>query len=52
MIVVAHRLTTIKNADRIIVVEQGNVIEIGTHHELIKQKSRYYQLYSEQFQTK
>lgn len=52
MMVVAHRLATIRNADRIIVIEEGKVIEMGTHAELIEKKGRYYQLYSEQFQPK
>jgi len=51
MMVVAHRLATIRNADRIIVIEEGKVIEMGTHAELIEKKGRYYQLYSEQFQA-
>lgn len=44
--VIAHRLSTVQNADEILVLEQGRIIERGTHDSLIKQKGRYYQLYS------
>jgi ATP-binding cassette subfamily B protein len=44
--VIAHRLSTIKNSDCIMVLEQGRVIERGTHDQLISQKGRYYQLYT------
>ncbi|WP_024468754.1 ABC transporter ATP-binding protein [Treponema pedis] len=47
--VVAHRLSTIRNADKIIVVENGKMLEAGSHIELIKQKGYYYKLYSNQF---
>ncbi len=48
--VVAHRLSTIKNADRILVMKDGNVIEIGNHNELMAQKGFYYNLYKSQFE--
>lgn len=46
---VAHRLSTIKNADIILVMNKGNIIEQGTHEELIKKKGFYYNLYNSQF---
>lgn len=43
--VIAHRLSTVRNADCIMVLEQGQIIERGTHDELLEKKGRYYQLY-------
>ncbi len=48
--IVAHRLSTIQNADLILVMNQGNVIEKGTHEELLKQGGFYYKLYNSQFE--
>ncbi|MDG2194737.1 MAG: ABC transporter ATP-binding protein [Polaribacter sp.] len=47
-IVIAHRLSTIKKADQILVIESGNIVERGTHDELIAKKGRYYDLYTYQ----
>lgn len=44
--VIAHRLSTVRNADCIMVLEQGEIIERGTHDELLEKKGRYYQLYT------
>ncbi|OUP01925.1 ABC transporter [Drancourtella sp. An210] len=44
--VIAHRLSTVKNADCIMVLEQGRIVERGTHDQLIAEKGRYYQLYT------
>lgn len=44
VIIVAHRLSTVKNADNIIVLENGYIVEMGTHSELTLQKSKYYEL--------
>lgn len=49
MIIVAHRLSTIQHADNIIVLSHGEIVEQGTHDQLLKQKGRYYNLYTLQF---
>ncbi len=48
--VIAHRLSTVKNSDVIMVLEQGSVIERGSHNELIKKKGKYHQLYTGAFE--
>ena len=47
--IVAHRLSTIRNADKIIVMKDGHIIEQGGHEELLKLKGFYYELYNSQF---
>ena len=47
--VVAHRLSTIRNADRIFVIDNRGILEDGSHEELMEKKGAYYQLYESQF---
>ncbi len=47
--VIAHRLSTVKNADKILVVRDGKIVESGSHSELIKAKGYYFDLYTEQY---
>lgn len=47
---IAHRLSTVRQADRILVISNGKIIEEGTHHQLIVKKGYYYDLYTSQFQ--
>ena len=47
--IVAHRLSTIQNADIILVMKDGNIIEQGNHDELLERKGFYYNLYNSQF---
>ncbi len=49
-IVIAHRLSTISKADKIIVLDKGEIKEMGSHEELLKQEGFYYKLHSMQFQ--
>jgi ATP-binding cassette subfamily B protein len=49
--VIAHRLSTIKRADRIFVIEDGEIVETGSHQELLQLKGKYYNLYTRQFRT-
>ncbi len=52
MLVVAHRLSTIQHADRIIVLQNGRIIEQGTHQQLLKNKGYYHKLYELQFENR
>src|SRR5207344_117496 len=47
--VIAHRLSTVRNADAILMIEHGRIVESGTHHELLAVKGRYAELYQSQF---
>ena len=47
--IIAHRLSTVRNADRILVIDGGRVLESGSHRELMAKKGRYYELYQNQF---
>ena len=49
MLIVAHRLSTIQHADRIILLSHGEIREQGTHQELLHQRGAYYKLYTLQF---
>ena len=49
--VIAHRLATIRNADRILVLEKGQIIESGNHQELLVKNGMYASFYARQFQT-
>ena len=52
MLVVAHRLSTIQHADQIIVLQNGRIIEKGTHQQLLKNKGYYHKLYELQFENR
>lgn len=48
--VIAHRLSTVRNADQILVLDQGRIVERGSHQQLLTQKGIYYQLYTHTFE--
>jgi len=50
--IIAHRLSTIKKADRIIVIEAGKIAEMGKHNDLLRQRGKYYHLYTRQFRSR
>ena len=50
VLVIAHRLSTVKNADKKIVLEKGKIVEKGNHVELLKKQGKYSELYAVQFQ--
>jgi ATP-binding cassette subfamily B protein len=49
--IIAHRLATVRRADRILVMEKGRIVESGSHDQLLAQKSRYAQFHAQQFQN-
>jgi ATP-binding cassette subfamily B protein len=50
VVTVAHRLSTVKNAHQIVVLDNGEVVEVGTHEELTRKKGAYYQLVKNQLE--
>jgi len=45
-IIIAHRFSTVRNVDKIVVLDKGKIIEVGNHKELMKKKGKYHELYS------
>ena len=50
VLIIAHRLSTVKNADKIVVLDKGKIVEQGTHTELTSLKGKYYQLVKNQLE--
>ena len=50
VVVIAHRLSTVKNAHQIVVLDKGNIVEVGNHQELVNQKGNYYHLVKNQLE--
>lgn len=50
VVIIAHRLSTVKNADQIVVLEKGEIVEVGNHESLIKQKGFYFNLIKNQLE--
>lgn len=50
VVIVAHRLSTVKNADHIVVLSNGSIVEEGTHTELVQKKGNYYNLVKNQLE--
>jgi ATP-binding cassette subfamily B protein len=50
VVVIAHRLSTVKNADQIVVLDKGKIVEVGNHTTLVKQKGSYYHLVKNQLE--
>ena len=50
VLVIAHRLSTVKNADQIVVMENGTIIEVGNHLELVQKRGKYYELVKNQLE--
>ena len=48
--IVAHRLSTIRNCDKIMYIDEGGITEVGNHEELMKKKGAYYKLYTAQIE--
>ena len=50
VVIIAHRLSTVKNADNIIVLKKGKIVEQGSHHELVTKKAEYFNLVKNQLE--
>lgn len=50
VVIIAHRLSTVKNADQIVVLDEGCIAEIGSHEELTKRRGKYYELVNNQLE--